>query len=385
MSCLDTLFESVNLLEDYIYKNDYKGYDPYDALKSPIFRLPFFHTNKSIRFSIQQFVKRSPFNIRKLLLIEKDYNPVTLGLCIQAYSYLSKVFIDRKTEFSQKIELLKNKLIELKSIEYSGACWGYDFDWEHRYMKVPAYQPTIVATGIITNALFEHYCQSADTESFSLCKSSCDFVLNDLNRSYNGDTFCFSYSPFDTGKVLNASMKGVRLLAQVYSITGEAALLEAARKAVSYTINEQHEDGSWVYSDKRSRIDNYHTGYVLDCLDTYIKCSGERQYLDNLDIGFRFYKNNFFELNGFPKFFNNKIYPLDCTSGAQSILTLIRFKEIDLAIKVANYLIKNMQAKNGSFYFREFKTYKIKTSFMRWSQAWMLVALSNLIYTLKEK
>ena len=31
------------------------------------------------------------------------------------------------------------------------------------------------------------------------------------------------------------------------------------------------------------------------------------------------------------------------------------------------------------FYFRKFKHYTIKTPFMRWSQAWMFVALSNLL------
>ena len=46
--------------------------------------------------------------------------------------------------------------------------------------------------------------------------------------------------------------------------------------------------------------------------------------------------------------------------------------------KVASWMIENMQKNNGSFKFRKFRKYTINTSFMRWSNAWMLAALSNL-------
>ena len=80
--------ERINKLKKYIEKEDYKGYDPYDALKSPLFKLPFFKSNKLVRFGTQQLVKRLPFSIRPFLLAPKGYNPVTLGLSIQAYANL---------------------------------------------------------------------------------------------------------------------------------------------------------------------------------------------------------------------------------------------------------------------------------------------------------
>ena len=78
-----TIEESLKSLEHYSGEENYKGYDPYDALKSPIFDLPFFRSNKLIRFGAQQFVKRFPVNIRPLLLVPKGLDPVTLGLFIQ--------------------------------------------------------------------------------------------------------------------------------------------------------------------------------------------------------------------------------------------------------------------------------------------------------------
>ena len=54
-------------------------------------------------------------------------------------------------------------------------------------------------------------------------------------------------------------------------------------------------------------------------------------------------------------------------------------------MKVAQKTIEKMQKNDGSFKFRIFKYYSINTSFMRWSNAWMLAALSYLIYNAKSK
>jgi hypothetical protein len=269
---------SVFHLLNYIEKEKYKGFDPYDALNSPLFKLNFLRKNKFLRFSSQQFVKRFPVNIRSLLLITKGYNPVTLGLCLQAYGYLSMVFPERKEEFCNKANFLISELERLISEGFSGACWGYDFDWEARNASIPAYQPNIVATGIITNALFENYLLTRNQKTIELCLSSTNFVLKDLKRTYENELFCYSYSPFDSQKVLNASMKAVRLLVQVYLVTKDEQLLVNAKKAVSFVVNKQNNDGSWVYSDKENRIDNYHTGYVLDCLDAYVMLQMEKEF-----------------------------------------------------------------------------------------------------------
>jgi hypothetical protein len=147
--------EALQRLTDYIEKENYKGYDPYDALKSPLFGFPFFRKNKIIRFGVQQLIKRFPVNLRSLLSISKGTNPVTLGLCLQAYSNLILIYPEKKNDFEKKINYLIDELTFLVPGNYHGACWGYDFDWEARYSKIPAYQLTIVATGIITNALFK--------------------------------------------------------------------------------------------------------------------------------------------------------------------------------------------------------------------------------------
>jgi len=367
----------INLLR-YIEKENFQGYDPYDGLTSPIFKLPFIKSSKKIKFLGQQFLKRLPINIRPIIGIKKRINPVTLGLCIHGYANLLND--SNKIELTSKINNLISQLESLIPNGFKGACWGYDFPWESRYATIPAYQPTVVATGIITNGLYKAYLKTNDKKISNLIIRSCDFVLNDLNKSIEKDgTFCFSYSPFDNEKVFNASLKGARILAQGYSITKNELWKQTAKNAIEYVIRYQGNNGSWIYSQSNSGkwIDNYHTGYVLDCIAEYQLLCNDYTFNTNLLKGTLYYTESFFKENGQPKFYNEESLPVDCTAAAQSILTLSRNNDLNLANKVAIWTINNMQDNEGYFYFRRYKYTIDKTSFMRWSNAWMFAGLTE--------
>ncbi len=382
------LCEPIEKLEKYIISEGYEGYDPFDALMSPIFKLPVFKSNKIIRLGFQQALKRVPVNLRHILGTPKGLNPVTLGLCIQAYARLSQVFKEKLDFYSHQIDYCLQRLVELRSNGYSGSCWGYDFDWEARYARIHAFMPTSVATGIITNALFTNYKLLGSAESLELCTNATKFFLSDLNRAYGDDgSYCFSYSPNDTQVVFNASMKGARLLSQVYSITNEQYLMEEAKKVVSFVMKHQRDDGAWSYSegDTRTWVDNFHTGYVLDCLDEFIRCTGDTEFLPALQRGFEFYKNSFFLEQGIPKYYQDRTYPIDSTAAAQSILTLCRFGQVKMASDVAGWMIDSMQDSSGYFYYRKHRFSMNRISYMRWSNAWMFLALASLAYHLKDE
>lgn len=374
----DFVLERLFLLQDYIEREAYRGYDPYDALTSPLFRLPLLNHNKLLRWGFQQVVKRLSINTRPLLGIAKGYNPVTLGLCLQGYAYLSIVYPEKVDGI--KFDFLLSEIARLQSKGYSGACWGYDFDWEARYAKIPAFTPTVVATGFITNALFEYYQITRSQRAFDLCESATRFVMNDLNKTVEGENFCYSYSPLDKQVVLNATMKGARLLAQVYSVTKNQALIDEARKTVAFVVKKQQPSGAWAYAtkkgDARTWADNFHTGYVLDCLDDYQKYSGDPSFNEALQKGIAYYEANFFENGEVPKYYDKSLYPIDATAVAQSILTLTRFGKMDLAERVVNWTLRHMQDESGYFYYQRTKRGVNKIPYMRWSSAWMFVALS---------
>jgi hypothetical protein len=112
--------------------------------------------------------------------------------------------------------------------------------------------------------------------------------------------------------------------------------------------------------------------------------TGEERFKRALAKGLAFYSDNFFYEQTIPKFYSNKLYPIGSTAAAQSILTLARFGKMKLAGNVASWYINNMQADHGGFYFRKHKYYTNKQIFMRWSNAWMLLALAFLLYKTKQ-
>ena len=375
--------ESFNKLYEYCNAQGFKGYDPYDGLNSRFFQsLPFIRKSRLARLIWIQFFKRSPLNIRPVTGIRKEYNPKALGLFLSGYCALYKS--DARKEYSDKIRFFCDKIKEMSVPGLSGASWGYNFDWESKAFFQPKNMPTIVVSSFIANSLIDAYEITGDKELLSLARSTCDYILNDLNRTFDDKgNFAFSYSKIDHSVVFNATLLGSRLLARVYRFTGEKKLIDEAKKSVDYCCSYQRPDGSWTYGlyPFHQWIDSFHTGYNLECISDYIKFSGDHTCEQNLVIGFEYYINTFFTSEGIARYYNNSIYPIDIHAPAQLVITLSRlgkFQEnIGLVNNVLKYTIKHMQSKEGFFYYQINKFFTSKIPYMRWSQAWMFYALSN--------
>ncbi|MEI2749896.1 MAG: hypothetical protein V9E88_14190 [Ferruginibacter sp.] len=63
------------------------------------------------------------------------------------------------------------------------------------------------------------------------------------------------------------------------SFTQETELLSVAKKVVAFCCNQQKEDGSWSYGTLpfHQWIDNFHTGYNLECIADYMKFTGDKE------------------------------------------------------------------------------------------------------------
>jgi hypothetical protein len=368
--------------EAYVRREGYAGWDPYDALKSPLFRLPGVGSSKLVRFGTQQVVRRLPVNVRPLLRIPKGVNPVTLGLALEAWAALARAEPARAPELRDESAVLVARLAELVSPGYSGACWGYDFAWQSRGTLIPAQSPTVVATVFVTNGLFEAYETFGLDDAFALCESATRFVLRDLNRTDGADgTFCWSYSPLDRHAVLNASAKGSRLCAQVHSVNADAELAEAARASVRYVVAHQRSDGAWPYAvdDPRTWVDNFHTAYVLDALDEWRRRTGDTAADDALARGFSYYRARLFDLDGVPRYYDTARYPVDATACGQALLTLVRFGEQEAAERLARWVVRNLQRGDGGFRYRVYRRHTTSIPYMRWSTAWILAGLATVL------
>ena len=103
-----------------------------------------------------------------------------------------------------------------------------------------------------------------------------------------------------------------------------------------------------------------------------------------LKRGYKYWRERFFLADGWPKYYDDALYPADTHSAAAAIVTLLELQHLDsealpLAEKIAAWLLTHMRDKRGFFYYQRKRFYTVRAPFMRWSQAWTAYALARLL------
>jgi hypothetical protein len=362
-------------------EHDFAGHDPFDALNSRLFQATPFTQSRNARLLFTQAVKRSPADFRALIRVPAERN--AKGIALFTLAQIANHRRVKTEESEAAVREFISGLLAMKVDDYSGACWGYNFDWQSRNFFAPRGTPTIVPTAFAARALIESRQDLQD-----ITRSVCDFIMKDLPRTVETETeVCFSYAPDTNTRIFNASLLAAEVLASVGHQTGEQELIDLAARAARYVVNNQQPDGSWLYGTdpKQSWIDNFHTAYVLFSLKRIIDLSIRKsEFQQGLERGYRYWKNTFFLADGWPKYYDHDLYPADAHAAASAIVTFLECRELDdealaLARKVANWTIQNLRDRRGFFYYQRRRFYTVRKPYMRWTQAWMLYALSRLL------
>ena len=305
------------------------------------------------------------------------------GIALFALAQLANCRRVKTEESRRAVKELLAALWSMKLNGYSGAAWGYNFDWQSRNFFATKETPTIVATAFAARALVEGGQDFQDE-----ARSVCEFIIKDLPRSVDNESeVCFSYAPNSDTSVFNASLLAAEVLAGVGKLTGEVELSALAERATRYVVNNQRADGSWFYGadPKQSWIDNFHTAYILFSLQRIINSSSRgAEFQPALERGYGYWKQNFFLADGWPKYYHDDPYPADAHAAASAIVTFLECRSLDddalaMAQKVASWTIQHLRDARGFFYYQRRRFYTIRKPYMRWTEAWMLYALSRLL------
>ena len=367
-------------------EHDFAGHDPFDALNSRIFQSTPLAQSRNARLIWTQLVKRSPSDFRTLARVPPERN--AKGIALFALAQIANYRRLKTEESKQQAQSLLSGLLSMKVDGYSGAAWGYNFDWQSRNFFAPRDTPTIVPTAFAGRALIEAAREFQNDEYLNAARSICDFILNDLPRTVENEReLCFSYTPNSDTRIFNATLLAAEVLAGVGNLTGEHALTDSAERATRYVINNQQPDGSWLYGadPKQAWVDNFHTAYILFSLKRIIDVSSfSSEFQPALQRGYQYWKDNFFLAEGWPKYYHDNPYPADAHAAASAIITFLECRELDanapkLARNVASWTIQNLRDSRGFFYYQRRRFYTVRKPYMRWTQAWMLYALSRLL------
>ncbi len=381
---------AIQAVRTWIESRQFKGFEPFDLLNSPYLSGSFFGywARKPLPgiLLIQAGKRFAGLRLRQVLKVPPSRNPKALGLCLSAYCDLARSGCD----VSAEAIWLKNELIRLRSPHEADYCWGYDWDYlSLRGSRLPAFSPNCIASYFCATAMLEMSEVFGDAEARQIGESAAHFMATRLHRSFeSADEVCFSYTPNDKTLIYNSSALTGVFLARIGRLCGNDTYLSLARKAMAFLKRGQLENGGWHYGQLRRQrwIDNFHTSYNVCALLDYQHITGDPVFEDAMLLGHRYYQSTFFTDDGAPKYFHNRLFPIDIHACSQAILHFVAFSSIDptalpFAWKTFHWTMRNMAAADGSFYYQRHRLWTNRTPYMRWGQAWMLRALARLLHS----
>jgi hypothetical protein len=376
------LDDTISRLEAYCREREWAGFDPYDALNSSLFARTPFAKSRIARLALTQLLKRSPVSLRPLLRIRPHQNPKALGLFLSFYARRARGGDEMAGRHARTVA---HRLLELRSPGVPHWCWGYSFPWQMRTRLVPRFAPNLVCTTFAADGLLDAYEAGLGSEYLAPAAGAGEYLARELHWE-DGDRAAFAYPlPDITVPIHNANFLGAALLCRLARVTGDSQFVEQALRAARYSVSKQRDDGSWAYGDGPTQqwVDSFHTGFNLCALRSIAASLPTGEFDTALRKGYDFYRQHFFTPRGEAKYFHNRTYPIDIHSVAQSLITLRTFRDLDaeadsLAASVLAWAMAHMWDPRGFFYYRVLRGLTIRTPYMRWSQAWMLVGLHTM-------
>jgi len=360
-------------LERYCRARSYAGWDPYDGLNARLLQATPFFRFRVVRLAWIQLCKRSPVNLRPLFGVPRARNPKGLALFASGYVALGRL---------REAKRMLDELAELRSREYAETCWGYHFPWQARAFYVPQGTPNLVTTVFAARAYLDYHDRTGDETALRTARDACRFLVRHLVLEEDEDRLCFAYVPGESARVHNVNMLAAALLARVHALTGERALYAMSIKAMTYSMQALRQDYSWPYGERSHHrfVDSFHTGYNLEALHEWMACTGDERWRPQLEGAYRYYLDTFWLPDGRPKYYRDRVYPVDIHCSAQGVLTCCRLAALDSqalarATTMAEWALEHMLDGQGYFYFQRQRWYTNKIPYMRWSQAWMFLAL----------
>lgn len=375
------LLESSTLkLLGWLEKNGWESYDSEDFKGLPIIRdlvkgasLPV----KFLKLLVYIPAALAPVTFRRILQISPTIPAGALGELATGYLNLSDVMKDKR--FVDEAKRCLEWLEANRSSGYSGYGWGLPFDWRSQTV-VPKGTPLSHTTAVCARSFIDYYQFTGDKSYIDVAWQACCHISKDLKvKAQPGDAISFTYSPFDDMEVINTNADIAALFARVAAIKQDKQLMELSRKLGLFVLNEQLPDGSWPYFSHnylggKLRVDNPHSAMTLSALlDLLLYEDGSElagKYLNAFKQGLQFYLVNFFGNDGFPCATPMRRYHASTASCGEAISLLskvgilrsslgFKFNIDSILSKVILWTVKNMQGRDGGFYYRRYQLLKI--------------------------
>src|ERR1022692_564069 len=284
-----TVEQSIYKVGRWVEDHEYRAYDPGDGDLSFLHYCTF--NTHFLKRLLTAAVLRVPFHIRPAIGIRPHTS--TKGMGYMGWGYAKMYSLTGNDDYRRRADYCFDWLMKNRSPGYERYCWGNHFAFSTRAGTIPKYMPTIVWSSLIGLAFLEGYEVIHNPKYLEVAASVGEWVKS-MPRERTSRGTCLSYVPFAQSSIYNSNMLGAALLARVAVYTNDQESSRLAKDAMTYACTRQNADGAWFYGEasKYHWIDNFHTGYNLDCLKRYIDSTSDREFEQNLRCGFQYFKSH---------------------------------------------------------------------------------------------
>lgn len=358
---------------------DYAGYDYADGTSSRLLQaLPLDHPYLNLAF--QETAKRSPLNIRPLLLVPKRRSFKGSGLFVSAN--LTAYEVTDRRRYHQEARRLGTWLLANRREDPFG--WGHNHRIQTLDGTVERNTPSIVTVAYVVRGLLRLRQYGMDIP-VDIPEALADLITEWLDFEERGIGASIDYRvDADADYTIpNANALGGALLTEVAAAYGEPSLLDLAEPLLEYVASLQAPSGGWEYADPPTAshlsMDNHHNGFVVESFLRYRAATGRDRFQDVIDRGLEFHRRRLFDPDGAPNWDESSRYPRDIHAAAQGIITFARAGDLGFARQIADWTDANLYRGDGRYGYRKGPFMTRRFTLMRWAQAWMARAMATLL------
>jgi len=393
----ELISDSQNRLIGWLDKEGWAGYDPYDVLaQRPFLEIESLRVGRrrlrKILYPLILLPSIFPKATRKLLRTQKTFYP-------KAAALIARAWLNRYEAQGDKHDLIRARaflrwLANNHAKGYDRMCWGHPKDWQ-TLIFLPGGTPCAVVTCVAAQAFAQGYQLTGERWLLDAASDSCRFLAESLQRFEDTRGLCFSYTPLDNERVHNANLLTASTMALVQNMNGEQVYTRLIRKAVSFSLSDQTDEGGFFYFDSKfaeahdlpNSIDSYHSALVIESLAMLARILPDENIGRAFKRAFTFYQTRLLVGGYVPIKVLGQMGPIivDIHDCAETIALFSRLycwgllPDFQPAARLATWVIENLQDKSGYFYHGVYRWGKDTFPYVRRSEAWMMYALGELM------
>ena len=365
----------------FIEQEDYRSYDNFDALTSPL----LWRISKNrplLQRVLIQLNARTPVSLR-WTGVKKLPHPKTLSDMLIIYSRILESW--NQSSASDHTGKVSHMLLEQARQGEGTLVWGLNMPYATRFVCACSETPNLYTTVCAGKGFAASYRTRSDHGYASVLKAIARGIDQEFGKGITREGYPFiRYYSNDPDPVPNVNAIALHLLSEINCLLKEETVpWKFLDQLAGYLISSQNPDGSWYYSGSPQGkwTDGFHTGFILDSLIGYCSVRKTEELYTVIRKGFDFFLQSFIAGDHTPLYHPGRFRMLDSQNNAQIVQTLVTgsvFFGEDRSAMIKEVLMKvlsEMYHPGGWFYFQKKRFTTVKTPYFRWSQTPMILAL----------